>query len=137
MRFNIFQLLSAAPRHDERVNIGAKTLSGYGYRGHSFWDTEIFMLPFFTYTRPEIARNLLSYRYHGLAGARRKAMENRFCGAQYPWESAATGEEVTPTWVPHSSDRTRQIRIWTGDIEIHISADIAYAIWQYWQATPR
>ena len=59
VRFNLFQLLVAAPRHDERVNIGAKTLSGYGYRGHSFWDTEIFMLPFFTYTRPEIARNLL------------------------------------------------------------------------------
>jgi trehalose/maltose hydrolase-like predicted phosphorylase len=135
VRFNIFQLLSVATRHDERVNIGAKTLSGYGYRGHSFWDTEIFMLPFFTYTRPEIARNLLSYRYHGLPGARRKAMENKFCGAQYPWESAATGEEVTPTWVPHFSDRTKQIRIWTGDIEIHISADIAFAIWQYWQVT--
>jgi trehalose/maltose hydrolase-like predicted phosphorylase len=135
VRFNIFQLLSAAPRHDERVNIGAKTLSGYGYRGHAFWDTEIFMLPFFTYTRPEIARNLLSYRYHGLAGARRKAQENKYCGAQYPWESAATGEEVTPTWVPNPADRTNLIRIWTGDIEVHISADIAYAIWQYWQTT--
>jgi kojibiose phosphorylase len=135
VRFNIFQLLSAAPRHDERVNIGAKTLSGYGYRGHSFWDTEIFMLPFFTYTRPEIAHNLLSYRWHNLAGARLKAQANGYHGAQYPWESAGTGEEVTPTWVPHTTDRTQQIRIWTGDIEIHISADIAYAIWQYWQAT--
>jgi trehalose/maltose hydrolase-like predicted phosphorylase len=135
VRFNIFQLLSAAPRHDERVNIGAKTLSGYGYRGHSFWDTETFMLPFFTYTRPEIAHNLLSYRWHNLAGARLKAQANGYHGAQYPWESAGTGEEVTPTWVPHPTDRTQQIRIWTGDIEIHISADIAYAIWQYWKAT--
>ena len=135
VRFNLFQLLSAAPRGDERVNIGAKTLSGYGYRGHSFWDTEIFMLPFFTYTRPEIAHNLLSYRWHNLSGARLKAQANGYHGAQYPWESAGTGEEVTPTWVPHPTDRTRQIRIWTGDIEIHISADIAYAIWQYWQAT--
>lgn len=133
IRFNIFQLLIAAPRTDERVNLGAKTLSGYGYRGHAFWDTEIFMLPFFTYNRPEIARNLLSYRWHNLPGARQKAAENQFKGAQYPWESAATGEEVTPTWVANPQDRTHLIRIWTGDIEIHISADIAYAIWQYWQ----
>ncbi|HWR65009.1 MAG TPA: glycoside hydrolase family 65 protein [Bellilinea sp.] len=135
VRFNIYHLLIAAPRTDEHVNIGAKTLSGYGYRGHAFWDTEIFMLPFFTYTRPEIARNLLSYRWHNLAGARTKARANGYKGAQFPWESAATGEEVTPTWVFHPKDRTKLIRIWTGDIEIHISADIAYAIWQYWQAT--
>ncbi|MFZ6020709.1 MAG: glycosyl hydrolase family 65 protein, partial [Chloroflexota bacterium] len=135
VRFSLFQLLAAAPRQDERVSIGAKALSGYGYRGHVFWDTEIFMLPFFTYTRPEIARNLLSYRYHTLEGARKKARENGYKGAQYAWESATTGEEVTPTWVPHPSDRTQLIRIWTGDIQIHISADVCYAIWQYWQAT--
>lgn len=135
VRFNLFQLLIAAPRHDEHVNLGAKTLSGYGYRGHSFWDTEVFMLPFFTYVRPEIARLLLSYRWHNLAGAKAKAKTNGFCGAQYPWESAATGEEVTPTWVPDWRDRTKLIRIWTGDIEIHISADIAFGIWKYWQAT--
>ncbi len=135
VRFSLFQLLAAAPRQDERVSIGAKALSGYGYRGHVFWDTEIFMLPFFTYTRPEIARNLLSYRFHTLEGARKKARENGFKGAQFAWESAATGEEVTPTWVPHPTDRTRLIRIWTGDIQIHISADVCYAIWQYWQAT--
>ncbi len=135
LRFNLFQLLAAAPRGDERVSIGAKTLSGYGYRGHSFWDTEIFMLPFFTYTRPEIARNLLSYRWHNLPGARAKAAANGFKGAQYPWESAGAGVEVTPTWLPHPTDHTQQVRIWTGDIEIHISADITYAIMQYWRAT--
>jgi len=135
LRFNLFQLLAAAPRGDERVSVGAKTLSGYGYRGHAFWDTEIFMLPFLTYTRPEIGRNLLSYRWHNLPGARAKALANGFHGAQYPWESAGTGEEVTPTWVQHYADRTRLIRIWTGDIEIHISADVAYAIMQYWQTT--
>ena len=131
IRFNLFQLLIAAPANDERVSIGAKTLSGYGYRGHVFWDTEIFMLPFFTCTRPELARNLLSYRYHSLPGARRKASANGWRGAQYPWESAATGDEVTPTWVPHFNDPKQMVRIWTGDIEIHISADVAYAIWQY------
>ncbi|HSK88701.1 MAG TPA: glycoside hydrolase family 65 protein, partial [Anaerolineales bacterium] len=135
IRFNQFQLLIAAPRHDNRVNIGAKTLSGFGYRGHSFWDTEIFMLPLFIYTAPEIARNLLNYRYQRLPAARQKAHANGFDGAQFAWESADTGEEVTPTWVPHYADRTKLIRIWTGDIEIHISADIAYSAHRYWQVT--
>ena len=135
IRFNLFQMLIAAPRHDDRVNIGAKTLSGFGYRGHAFWDTEIFMLPLFIYTAPHIAKNLLNYRYRNLPGARRKAAANGFEGAQFPWESADTGDEVTPTWVPHFADRTKLVRIWTGDIEIHISADIAHAAYQYWQAT--
>ncbi|MFW6096465.1 MAG: beta-phosphoglucomutase [Chloroflexota bacterium] len=134
VRFNLFQLQVAAPRHDDRVSIGAKTLSGLGYRGHVFWDTEIFILPFFTFTQPEIARNLLAYRYHTLPGARRKAQGNGYHGAQYAWESALTGEEVTPNWVP-SFDGAELVRIWTGEIEIHISADIAYAIVQYWRAT--
>jgi beta-phosphoglucomutase len=135
VRFNLFQLLVAAPQQDERVSIGAKTLSGLGYRGHVFWDTEIFILPFFIYAQPELARNMLMYRYHTLAGARQKAADNGYEGAQYAWESAVTGEEVTPTWVPHFSDRTQLIRIWTGDIQIHISADVAYAINQYWRVT--
>lgn len=135
VRFNLFQMLIAAPRHDDRVNIGAKTLSGFGYRGHSFWDTEIFMLPLFTYTAPHIARNLLTYRYHHLEGARQKARSNGCEGAQYPWESADTGLEVTPTWVPNVADPKNMVRIWTGDIEIHISADVAYGAYQYWQVT--
>lgn len=135
VRYNLFQLLAAAPQHDERASIGAKTLSGYGYAGHVFWDTEIFMLPFFSYSHPTIARNMLHYRYHTLAGARRKAAANGFDGAQFPWESAATGDEVTPTWVTHFSDPKKLVRIWTGDIQIHISADVAYAIMQYWRIT--
>lgn len=134
IRFNLFQLQIAAPRDDDRVSIGAKTLSGLGYRGHVFWDTEIFILPFFTYTQPEIARNLLLYRYNTLPGARRKARANGFRGAQYAWESALTGDEVTPTWVPDFTGQ-KLVRIWTGDIEIHISADVAYAIMQYWRVT--
>jgi beta-phosphoglucomutase len=134
IRFNLFQLQVAAPRHDDRVSIGAKTLSGLGYRGHVFWDTEIFILPFFTYTQPAIARNLLLYRYHTLPGARRKAAANGYRGAQYAWESAATGDEVTPSYVP-TFDGKGLVRIWTGDIEIHISADVAYAIMQYWRVT--
>ncbi len=135
MRASIYHLLIAGPRHSERVNIGAKTLSGQGYRGHTFWDTEIFMLPFFTYTNPQIARNLLSYRYHNLPGALEKASKNGFEGAQYPWESAADGREVTPVWVPYHKDPSQMVRIWCGDVEIHISSDIAYAVLQYWKAT--
>ena len=133
VRYNLFQLLIAAPWYDDRVSIPAKTLSGFGYRGHVFWDTEIFIVPFFTHTQPEIARNLLMYRYHTLPGARRKAKENGYEGAQYAWESALTGDETTPRWVPGYMGEL--IRIWTGDIQIHISADIAYTAWQYWQAT--
>ncbi|MBP6786539.1 MAG: beta-phosphoglucomutase [Candidatus Promineofilum sp.] len=135
LRFNLFQLLAAAPQHDDRVSIGAKTLSGYGYHGHVFWDTEIFMLPYLIYTYPQTARNMLMYRYHTLAGARRKAAENGYPGAQFAWESAETGDEVTPRWVPNFADPTRLVRIWTGDIQIHITADIAYAVAQYWQIT--
>ncbi len=133
LRYSLFQLFIAAPKHDEYVSIAAKTMSGFGYRGHVFWDTEIFILPVFTFTQPAIARNLLVYRYHTLGGARAKAQEAGLQGAQYPWEAALTGEEVTPRFVP--GPKGGQVRIWTGDIEIHISSDIAYAIWQYWQAT--
>ena len=133
IRFNVFQMLIAAPRHDDRVTIGGKTLSGFGYHGHAFWDTELFMLPPFTFTAPHIAKNLLNYRYRNLPAARAKAKANGGEGAQFPWESADTGDEVTPTWVPHFGDPTKLVRIWTGDIEIHISADIAYAAHQYWQ----
>ncbi|MBI4788999.1 MAG: glycoside hydrolase family 65 protein [Chloroflexi bacterium] len=135
VRFNLYQLHIVAPRRDDRVSIGAKALSGFGYRGHAFWDAEIFMLPFFTHTAPAIARNLLDYRYRHLEAARAKAKANGCEGAQFAWESADTGEEVTPTWIPDPADRRRLIRIWTGDIEIHISADIAYAAHHYWRMT--
>ena len=135
LRFSLFQLLIAAPRFTEHASIGAKTLSGFGYRHHVFWDTETFMVPPFSYSQPQIARNMLMYRWHGLAGARDKARANGHRGAQFPWEAASTGEEVTPTWVPDSDDQTKLVRIWTGDIEIHITADIALAVMQYWQVS--
>ncbi len=134
-RFNTFQLLVAAPAHTERASIGAKTLSGFGYRHHVFWDTEIFILPLFIYTQPALARNMLMYRWHNLPGARAKAAGNGFEGAQFPWESAGDGRETTPPWLPHWNDPAQLVRIWTGDIEIHITADIAYAALQYWRAT--
>lgn len=135
VRYNLFQLLIAAARHNDRVSIPAKTLSGFGYRGHVFWDTEIFILPFFTFTQPHLARNLLSYRYHTIEGARRKAAYYGYKGAMYAWESADTGDEVTPRWALPKDPYGEDIRIWCRDREIHISADIAYAAWYYWQAT--
>jgi kojibiose phosphorylase len=133
-RFALFQLLICAPRADDDVSLGAKGLTGFGYRGHVFWDTDTFMLPVFAHTKPEIARNLLGYRYHRLPGARRKAQANGFAGAQFPWESAETGDEVTPTWLPDATG-SNLVRIWTGDIEIHISAMVARAALRYWHAT--
>ena len=135
LRHALFQLRIAAPTNDEHVSIGAKTLSGFGYRGHVFWDTEIFILPFFTLTHPGISRNMLMYRYHTIAGARRKADKNGYLGAQYAWESAETGDEVTPTWVPDFTNPLQLVRIWTGDIELHISSDIVFALYQYWTIT--
>lgn len=133
IRYNLFQLMIAAPRRDDRVSIPAKTLSGFAYRGHVFWDTEIFIVPFFALTQPAIAKNLLTYRYHTLPGARRKAKDLGYEGALYSWESAATGDEVTPRWVPGANGEL--IRIWCGDIEYHIAADVAYGVWQYWRIT--
>lgn len=134
LRFVMYHVLIAAPRQDERVSIGAKTLSGLGYKGHVFWDTELFILPPLTLTQPQLARNLLMYRYHNLPGARHKARANGYEGAMYPWESTDTGEETTPQWSDPQPDGTR-IRIWTGDSEQHISTDIAYAALQYWRWT--
>lgn len=135
VRYNLFQLLIAAPRDDERVSIPAKTLSGFGYHGHIFWDTEIFILPFFTFTQPALARNLLTYRYHTLDGARRKASHYGYQGAMYAWESAVTGDEVTPRWALPSDYYAEDVRIWCRDREIHISSVIPYALWYYWRVT--
>ncbi|HEY9662043.1 MAG TPA: beta-phosphoglucomutase, partial [Allocoleopsis sp.] len=135
VRYNLFQLLIAAPWQDDRVSIPAKTLSGFGYRGHVFWDTEIFLLPFFTYTQPEVARNLLTYRYHTLDGARRKAKNYGYKGAMFAWESADTGDEVTPRWAIPNDPYAADVRIWCRDREVHISAMIAYAAWNYWLIT--
>jgi len=134
LRFATYHILIPAPRHDDQVSIGAKTLSGFGYKGHVFWDTELFILPPLTFTQPELARNLLMYRYHRLDGARQKARDNGYEGAMFPWESTDTGLETTPQWSDPQPDGSR-IRIWTGDNEQHISTDIAYAVLQYWRWT--
>jgi kojibiose phosphorylase len=133
LRFAAYHLISAANPEDERVSIGARALTGESYKGHVFWDTEIYMLPFYIFTHPAPARALLMYRHHTLPAAREKARAFGYRGAMYPWESADTGEEVTPRWVVAPGGEV--IEVLNGEMENHITADIAYAVWQYWQAT--
>jgi trehalose/maltose hydrolase-like predicted phosphorylase len=133
LRFAGYHLISAANPADELVSIGARALTGADYLGHVFWDTEIFLLPFYVMTWPEAARSLLMYRFHTLDGARAKAARMGWRGALYAWESADTGAEVTPEQVI-GPDR-KVVDVLCGTQEQHISADVAYAVWHYWQAT--
>ena len=133
LRFAVYHLTSAANPEDDRVSIGARGLTGDAYLGHVFWDTEIYLLPFYTAVWPEAARALLMYRFHTLPGARAKAAHFGFKGALYAWESADTGMETTPERVIVSDGAV--VDILTGKMEHHISADVAYAVWQYWRAT--
>jgi trehalose/maltose hydrolase-like predicted phosphorylase len=133
LRFAVYHLTSAANPEDDRVSIGARALTGDAYLGHVFWDTEIYLLPFYTAVWPEAARALLMYRFHTLPGARAKAAHFGFKGALYAWESADTGMETTPERVVLSDGAV--VEILTGRMEHHISADIAYAVWHYWRAT--
>jgi trehalose/maltose hydrolase-like predicted phosphorylase len=133
LRFAAYHLISAANPEDGRVSIGARALTGSAYKGHVFWDTEIYMLPFYIFTHPPSARALLEYRHHTLDAAREKACSAGFRGAMYPWESADTGEETTPRAVIMPTGEV--IQVLNGEMEIHITADIAFAIWQYWNVT--
>lgn len=98
-------------------------LSGLGYNGHVFWDTELWMFPAILALKPELAKGLIEYRYDRLEAARRNAFAHGFKGAMFPWESAETGVEETPVWAL------------SGPFEHHITADVALAAWNYYQAT--
>ncbi|MFD3745610.1 glycoside hydrolase family 65 protein [Nocardia sp. NPDC058633] len=126
LRFAIYHLIIAADPDDPTVSIGAKSLSGEGYRGHVFWDTEVMLLPFYLFTQPRAARALLGYRHHTLPGAREVAAANGTGGARFPWESADTGGEECPQYTPDGTQR-----FYTREEELHITADIAYAIMRY------
>lgn len=133
LRFNIYHLLIAAPPLNCALSIPARTLTGEGYRGHIFWDAEMFILPFFIYTAPSVAKNMLLYRYNRLNQAKILARERGFKGALFPWESADKGTDVTPPW--HKDLDGRIIRIKTGELEQHISLDIAWGVYHYYLTT--
>ncbi|MFA0810236.1 glycoside hydrolase family 65 protein [Microbulbifer epialgicus] len=121
IRFNLFHLFQSLGR-DGRTNIAAKGLSGDGYDGHYFWDTEIYVLPFFLYTQPLLARRLLEYRHSILDAARTRAREMTINkGALFPWRTIG-GEECS-AYYP------------AGTAQYHINADIAYAVRHYCQVT--
>jgi trehalose/maltose hydrolase-like predicted phosphorylase len=133
LRFALYHLISAANPSDSAVSIGARALTGDAYHGHVFWDTEIFLLPFYTFCWPAAARALLSYRYRTLPAARRKATQMGYRGALYAWESTDTGGEETPDTIVDPTGKA--VAVLSGRKEQHISADVAYAVWQYWLVT--
>lgn len=133
VRFNVFHLMSTASEFDDRVNIGAKLLHGEEYGGHAFWDTELFMLPFFAYVFPDKARNLESYRYHLLDAARGNAAKNGYSGAQYPWESADDGTEQCPDWTIEPDGTC--YRCYVAVYEHHVTAAVAFGIANYVKIT--
>ena len=119
--FNMYELLQSAAR-DSHCNIAAKGMSGEGYEGHYFWDTEMFIMPFFTLTNPELAKLLLSYRYDTLQAAIENArLLGHKKGALYPWRTI-TGVECSGYYP-------------SGTAQYHIDGDIAYAIVRYYQTT--
>jgi len=133
LNFAGYHLIIAGSPHDERVSISARTLTGPIYKGHVFWDADLFMLPFFAFTHPPTARAMLMYRYHTLPGARKEANDLSLRGALYAWESTITGEEMTPESVLLPTGEV--ILILTGKMEQHINSAVAYGVWLYWVAS--
>lgn len=122
IRFSMYHLMQMCNAKDPYVNIGSRGLTSEMHMGNCFWDTELFILPYYIYTYPEAAKALLKYRYLTLPAARKKAKKLGFKGAMYPWMSCYPGNE--------------QCFIWEyANLGIHIVSDIAYAIWHYYQAT--
>lgn len=133
LRFDLFHLLGAASFTDNRVGIGAKLLHGEEYGGHSFWDTELFLHPFFDYVFPQVGRNLADYRYYLLDAARCNARRNGYQGAQFPWESADTGEEECPQWTIEPDGSCYRCHV--AEYEHHVTAAVAYSAVQYYRIT--
>jgi alpha,alpha-trehalose phosphorylase len=120
IRFNLFHILQASARA-ENAGVPAKGMTGQAYEGHYFWDTEIYVLPFLTYTSPRIARNLLTFRYKMLPQARARARQLGHRGALFPWRTIS-GEEASAYYA-------------AGTAQYHINADIMYGLRKYVQAT--
>ena len=121
LRFNMFHLLQGAGR-DGKTNIGAKCLTGEGYEGHCFWDTEMYALPFFLYNYPEVAKKFIEFRYNTLPQARNRAIEmGSKNGALFPWRTI-NGNEASPYYP-------------AGTAQYHINADVAFGVHNYIETT--
>jgi trehalose/maltose hydrolase-like predicted phosphorylase len=118
----IYHLYSFA-RKGTALSLSPMGLSGLGYNGHVFWDTEIWMFPPLLMLQPDIAKSILEYRFDRLEAAKQNAFSHGYDGAMFPWESSAEGSEDTPVWAL------------TGPFQHHISGDIGWAAWKYYQVT--
>lgn len=124
VRFALFHLMSSVAEGGEAA-VGARGLTGPAYRGHVFWDADVFVLPFLAATHPPAARAMLEYRLRRLDDARASAARLGRAGVRFPWESASSGVDVTPS---HAHDQAGHIvPIRTGELEEHIVADVAWA----------
>jgi trehalose/maltose hydrolase-like predicted phosphorylase len=123
-RVALFHLMASVADEDEAA-VGARGLTGSGYRGHVFWDSDVYVLPFLAATHPAAARAMLEYRIRRLPAALRAARAAGREGARFPWESARTGEDVTPERL--RDDRGELVPVLTGELEEHIIADVAWS----------
>lgn len=128
VRVALFHLMASVPDRGE-AGVGARGLSGSAYRGHVFWDSDVFVLPFLAATHPPAARAMLEYRVQRLPAARVAAARLGRKGARFPWESAIDGYDVTPSSARLPTGELVPIR--TGELEEHIVADVAWAAAQY------
>lgn len=132
--YSIYMLLILGDANRPR-SIPARGVSGQTYKGAVFWDSEIFLLPFFCFQRPEVARNLLKYRILTLEGAKKKAREYGYQGAFYAWESQEDGRDACSKYNVTDWKTGKPIRTYFNEKQIHISADIAYAYENYEKLT--
>lgn len=132
VRFAAYHLLAASEACEE-LAIGPRGLTGRAYRGHVFWDTDVFVVPALCALDPVVVPAMLRYRSNRLAAAMDTARAAGRAGARFPWESAATGTDVTPTSVVDLRGRT--IPVLSGTIEEHIVADVAWAVATYFAWT--
>ncbi|MFU8839982.1 MAG: beta-phosphoglucomutase [Nitriliruptoraceae bacterium] len=135
LRYNLYHNIIATPMHAEHLPVGARGLSCQAYQGAAFWDQEVFNLPMWVHTFPEVARNLLVYRHGTLDGARRKAARLGYQGAFYAWISGDTGDELCPDFFFEDVLTGRPIRNHFNDWQMHISPDIAVTIDGFIRAT--
>ena len=122
VRSALYHLYSFA-REGTAYSLSPMGLSGLGYNGHVFWDTELWMYPPLLVLQPGIASSLLAYRAERLEAARQNAFSHGYKGAMYPWESAGQGSEDTPVWAL------------TGPFQHHITGCVAWSFWKYYELT--
>ncbi len=127
VRFALHHVLSSAGRRGESA-VGARGLTGTAYAGHVFWDTEALIVPVLAAVDARAARAVLEYRVRRLDAARRWAAASGRAGARFPWESGATGTDVTPATTIDQKGET--VAVHTGQFEEHVSADVAWAAWR-------